>query len=121
MDEAVSRLRSASTLLLPLLAMLACGNARAQALSDPTRPPANLLAPAGVASVPVSSAPRVQSILIARQTGGRHVAVIDGQTVRLGENFRGARLERMTETEVTLVKGNERQVLRLFPASPAAK
>ena len=61
----------------------------------------------------------MQSVLIARHAGGRHVAVIDGQTVRLGEQFRGARVARMTQNEVVLVKGKERRVLRLFPRAPA--
>ena len=57
----------------------------------------------------------LQSVLIARHPGGRHVAVIDGQTVALGEQFKGARVARMTDNEVVLVKGNSRQILKLFP------
>jgi MSHA biogenesis protein MshK len=53
------------------------------------------------------------------------VAVIDGQTVRLGERYKGAQLTQMTETEVVLQRGSERQVLKLFPApqkaTPAAQ
>jgi MSHA biogenesis protein MshK len=43
--------------------------------------------------------------------------VIDGETVRLGGTFRGAVLVRMTETEVELQRGRERQVLKLFAAA----
>ena len=42
--------------------------------------------------------------------------MIDGETVRLGGSFRGARVARMTENQVELVRGRERQVLRLEPA-----
>ena len=104
------------------LAGASCLPAAAQALRDPTRPPAPLI-PGGAgarAAAPVSSGPRLQSVLIARQPGGRHVAVIDGETVRLGGSFRGARVARMTENQVELVRGRERQVLRLDPADSTA-
>jgi MSHA biogenesis protein MshK len=114
MDKAVK--------LFALIAMLAAGAAQAQApaLADPTRPPP-LLAPtsAGAPSAGTSGAPVLQSVLIGRQAGGRQVAVIDGETVRLGGSFRGAVLVRMTETEVELQRGRERQVLKLFAAAGA--
>ena len=97
------------------LAAACCLPAAAQALRDPTRPPA-FLVPGGAgarAAAPVSSGPQLQSILIARQPGGRHVAVIDGETVRLGDSYRGARVARMTPNEVELVRGSERRVLKL--------
>jgi MSHA biogenesis protein MshK len=106
-------------LLLCLATLALHGAAPAQALNDPTRPPASLYTPAvDPDAAPASKEPQLQSVLIARHAGGRHVAVIDGQTVRLGEQFRGARVARMTQHEVVLVNGKERRVLRLFP--PAA-
>ena len=105
-------------------ALACCLPAAAQALRDPTRPPAFLM-PGGAgarAAAPATSGPQLQSILIARQPGGRHVAVIDGETVRLGDSYKGARVARMSANEVELVRGNERRVLKLnAPASaPAA-
>lgn len=91
-------------------------SAHAQSLQDPTRPPAQAGWPAGLDTA-ASSGPQLQSVLIARQPGGRHVAVIDGETVRLGDTFRGARVARMTQTEVELVRGRERQVLKLYGAT----
>jgi MSHA biogenesis protein MshK len=104
--------------LLVLAALLAAGSAGAQALADPTRPPPLLLArtPAGAQAASPSSGPVLQSVLVGRQAGGRQVAVIDGETVRLGATFRGAVLVRITETEVELQRGRERQVLKLFAA-----
>ena len=52
-------------------------------------------------------------MLIARQPGGRHIAVIDGETLRLGEFYKGARVARIAQDEVELVRGRTRQVLRL--------
>lgn len=104
-----------ATLVAPL--------ASAQALQDPTRPPAALMAVAkGGAGAPVvHEGPRLQSILAARTPGGRHVAVIDGQTVRPGDMFKGSRVEHMTQTEVVLSKDGKKQVLKLFPATVAGR
>ncbi|MDY0975054.1 hypothetical protein SOM61_08775 [Massilia sp. CFBP9012] len=119
MDEAVKNL------FLTALACLALAQpAAAQALLDPTRPPPGMdrIAPELAAA---DDAPRLQSVLIARHAGGRHVAVIDGETVRLGETFKGARVARVSANEVVLVRGAERQVLRMdapLPGmTPAAK
>jgi MSHA biogenesis protein MshK len=110
MDEAV-KLSAA----LALCAACALHPAGAQALADPTRPPAIMARPAGGSPVAaVAAGPVLQSVLIGREAGGRQVAVIDGETVRLGGSFRGAVLVRITETEVELRRGHERQVLKLF-------
>jgi MSHA biogenesis protein MshK len=92
--------------------------AQAQALQDPTRPPAAAMA-ASAAPAAASSGPRLQSILVGREAGGRRLAVIDGETVRLGEQFHGARVARIGDNEVELVRGSERQVLRLYALEAA--
>jgi len=114
MDEAVKK-----TLVLALMSLLSAG-AAAQALDDPTRPPAAAAAGYAAAAAQPSSGPQLQSVLVGRAPGGRHLAVIDGETVRLGEQFRGARVARIGETEVELVRGRERQVLRLYAADATA-
>ena len=108
MDEAVKTLLAAAL-------TLAAGAAAAQALQDPMRPPASLMtATAGVGPAPApAAAPQLQTILIGRAPGGRHLAVIDGETVRPGDDFHGARVARIADNEVELVRGRERQVLRL--------
>ncbi|GAB3409975.1 hypothetical protein NX774_08000 [Massilia agilis] len=87
--------------------------AHAQSLQDPTRPP--VLSTAGDAGA-VATGPQLQSVLISRQPGGRHVAVIDGDTVRLGDQYKGARVTRIKQNEVELVRGKEHQVLKLTTA-----
>jgi MSHA biogenesis protein MshK len=122
MDEVVKR---ACACLLFAFAFGCSGLVSAQALQDPTRPPANLIArqpgdaAAGAAAAPVKAAPRLQSVLIARQPGGRHVAVIDGETLRLGDSYKGARVTRIEQNEVELSRGKTRQVLTLNAAAPA--
>ena len=103
--------------VLLLLAALCCGAAGAQTLTDPMRPPAAAMAPTGApsAAVVVPNEPQLQSVLISRRPGGRQVAVIDGQTVRLGEKFKDAVLVKMSETEVVLRRGSVQHTLKLYP------
>lgn len=111
-------MKTLTALTLAALA-LSSTSCAAQALIDPTRPPA-ALGPRLDAGGAGDGLPRLQSVLISPRQGGRHVAVIDGETVRLGDSYKGARVARMTQTEVELVRGRERQVLRLESSPPAA-
>jgi MSHA biogenesis protein MshK len=115
MDEALTPPKAAKAVKAAALALLfaAGAHAQAQALQDPTRPPAAAQA-SSVAQASAATGPRLQSILVAREAGGRHLAVIDGETVRLGGQFHGARVARIGDNEVELVRGGERQVLRLY-------
>jgi MSHA biogenesis protein MshK len=115
MDDVVMRI--ALALSAPLLAQ---ASATAQGLQDPTRPPVQLVARAG-GPLATPTGPQLQSVLIASGAGGRQVAVIDGETVRLGETFHGARVVRMTQSEVELARGRERQILKLNRVEPATR
>lgn len=90
---------------------------QAQPVQDPTRPPAQLLRPS--AAEPAVHAPQLQSILIGRAAGGRRVAVIDGDTVRVGDLVGGARVAAITPSAVILARAGQRQTLTL-PAADAA-
>lgn len=121
MGEHRPQARVATAALLALLSLSNSPVAHAQALPDPTRPPAFLQRGGSAAdsSAPATPAlPQLQSILIARHPGGRHVAVIDGHTLRPGDKHRGAVLTSITDSEVVLQSGKKRQVLRLFPVPP---
>jgi len=113
MDEAVKR----STILPAALLALASWGAKAQALQDPMRPPASMgmigAGAGGSGAGANATGPQLQTILIGRAPGGRHLAVIDGETVRPGDSFHGARVARIADNEVELLRGRERQVLRL--------
>jgi len=115
MDEAVTTVCKAAALAL---LFGAAAPVQAQALRDPTQPPAAAALGAGV-QASAASGPRLQSILVARAAGGRRLAVIDGETVRLGEQFHGARVARIGDNEVELVRGAERQVLRVYALEAA--
>jgi MSHA biogenesis protein MshK len=84
--------------------------AHAQALADPTRPPAVAEAGEGDRLAPPPS--RLQSVLI---SPARKLAVIDGKTVSLGGTVEGATLVAIRESEVVLQKGAERETLKLNP------
>jgi len=87
----------------------------AQRLPDPTRPPAAALqAPFGAGTGAAADVlPQLQSVMLGA-AGGPRIAVIDGQSVRVGESFRGARVVRIADSEVELQRGRERQVLHLY-------
>ena len=86
----------------------------AQRLPDPTRPPAAALqAPPGTGAAAADVLPQLQSVMLGA-AGSRRTAVIDGQSVRVGESFRGARVVRIADSEVELQRGRERQVLYLY-------
>ncbi len=92
----------------------------AQALPDPTRPPAAWLAAqakaapgtamAGVAEP--ESVPRLQSLLIGPS---RRYAIIEGQLVGVGDTFGDARVVEVRPTEVVLRSERGTQTLKLFP------
>jgi len=112
--------------LLMSLLFATANSAGAQAVQDPTRPPQALIKPvAGAAS---AGAPQLQSILVARGPGGRRVAVIDGNMVRVGDMVSGARVTGMTATAVQLQRGGKRETLKMTapeddvpaPAIPAS-
>ncbi|HJV85658.1 MAG TPA: MSHA biogenesis protein MshK [Noviherbaspirillum sp.] len=96
-----------------LAVALLCGGslqAAAQALTDPTRPPAVVNADAQAGEV--ATGPVLQSILISSH---RAEAIINGRTVKAGDKVGEATVVRITESEVLLRNGREQQALKLFP------
>lgn len=84
----------------------------AQALVDPTRPPASLGAePAGNGQA-VPAGPVLQSVLISPR---RKEAIISGQAVKVGDKVGEATVVRIAEDQVLLRRGKEIETLKLFP------
>lgn len=108
----VERLTGARVLCV-LTALAASPAAAAQAtLPDPTRPPA-ASADEGTRTAPAregSPLHRLQSVLISPE---RKLAVIDGRTVLLGGRIDDATVVAITETGVTLRRGERTEVLPL--------
>ncbi len=83
----------------------------AQALTDPTQPPLELLRAATAGAAPRTP---LQSILL---SSARKGAILNGQYVPLGGHFGNATLVKITETEVTLKSDQALEVLQLYPSS----
>ena len=109
MDQVMKH--SALAVLLALLGLPGLQGAIAQDLPDPTRPAIGLGSGNAAAATPA----QLQVVLIGRGPAARKVAVISGQTLRIGDKFDGAVLAGISENEVVLRNGNKMQVLKLFP------
>lgn len=109
MDESVNkRIMRILTRGMLLLAVSASA-AAVENLPDPTRPvTSQAIADRGAAS----SGPVLQSVLVA---SGRRVAMVDGQTVKVGDKVGEARVVKIAESEVVLRNGKELKTLKLFP------
>jgi MSHA biogenesis protein MshK len=88
--------------------VLACSAAGAQEVIDPTRPPQYVDSAGNLEG----SGTGLQSVFI---SDTRKAALIGGQLVELGKKYGDATLVRVAESEVTLARGKEMQVLHLFP------
>lgn len=85
------------------LALLFLAPAAFAQSADPTRPPANWLAPPAVdgqAGDAMAGGLRLQSVLLPQ--GGKPLAIISGKTVQVGERIDGATLVRLSEHQAVL-------------------
>lgn len=96
--------------LLVLALSGAC--AYAEEMTDPTRPPAAVAAPAAAGAAAENQPAGLQSIIISKS---RRAAIIDGETVELGGKHGDAKLIEVNEGSVVLQGAQGRQVLTLFP------
>jgi hypothetical protein len=101
--------------LVMCIAFLAPGSApaMAQALTDPTRPPAALAPDVPAVEGAASPVHTLQSVIISPQ---RKAAIINGVLVELGGKYGDAVLTKVAEDEVVLSRDNSREVLKLYPA-----
>jgi MSHA biogenesis protein MshK len=98
-------------------ALMLCASSAAQALTDPTRPPLELMSAATAAAVGAAGRTPLQSILL---SSARKGAIISGQYVPLGGTFGKATLVRISATEVTLKSDHGLEVLQLYPPNEKA-
>jgi MSHA biogenesis protein MshK len=94
---------------------LSCPPALAQTgnASDPTRP--SNVAEAPGANATASASAGLQAVIL--RSNGKSVAVINGQTVAVGDMLGAARLVSLTANEAVLSGPNGREVLKLAPAA----
>lgn len=108
--------RSVLAVLLALVGLSGLPSAGAQGLPDPTRPAIGPGSGSGSGNAAAATPAQLQVVLIGRGPAARKVAVISGQTLRIGDKFDGAVLASISENEVVLRNGSKVQVLKLFPA-----
>jgi MSHA biogenesis protein MshK len=79
----------------------------AGALQDPTAPPV-MVAPGDAAgsSIPLTAI---------KQIGNQRIAIIGGQEIAVGGRYQGARVVRITESEVVLRRDGDTTVHKLYP------
>jgi hypothetical protein len=90
-------------------ALTLSAGSNAQTLTDPTRPPLELMSDAAAGAARHTP---LQSILL---SSARKGAIINGQYVALGGVYGKAKLIRITATEVTLKSAEGLEVLQLYP------
>ena len=105
--------RSSFILMVALTVVLPGVPVRAQALTDPTQPPAALAVEAPAVSGAISPVQQLQSVIISPK---RKAAIINGVLVELGGKYGDAVLTRVAEDEVVLSSNGSREVLKLYPA-----
>ncbi len=110
MSEAIGKLLLQSGFLMGVF--LGTPASFADTLGDPTRPPASVEFLQESRGSVATSVPILQSIIMSQ---GRRMAIINGQSVRLGEKFGAARLEKINESEVVLRVGGNLETLKLYP------
>jgi MSHA biogenesis protein MshK len=96
-----------------VVALSLCAGSAAQALSDPTRPPLEMISTSATGAAPQTP---LQSILLSSTRKG---AIISGQYVPLGGVYGNAKLIGITATGVTLKGDHGLEVLQLY--SPMEK
>ena len=104
------RLMRHPSILLAMVCMAVASTAVAQALRDPTRPPA--MSAKGVAGKAEQSGWILQSVLISPE---RRYAIINGEVVPVGGSIAGAELVAIAEERVTLRTSEGLRILHLFP------
>ncbi len=103
----------AVVLLVALMGATTGAPAKAQGLTDPTRPPAEIAVKAPAVEVGVVQLHQLQSVIISPT---RRAAIIDGVVVELGAKYGDAVLTKVTEDEVVLRSDGSQEVLKLYPA-----
>lgn len=105
-----AHLTRAAFLALALAGLVALP-AIAQSVVDPTRPAGGAPVPSGQ-SLAAPAGPHLQSVLVSPQ---RRVAIINGETVTVGDMVGEARVVRILESEVVLRAGDEVRIVKMYP------
>jgi len=99
------------TLSLVLVISLGAPRSLAQGLSDPTRPPREIIGGFADTYEPGASWSPAQVVIISKD---RRQVTINGRTVSLGGRYGDATLVRISDEEIVLRKGDATEVIKLY-------
>jgi MSHA biogenesis protein MshK len=99
------------TAALAVIAVLGAPRVLAQGLSDPTRPPREILGGSADAYAPAAGSSPVQVVIISKN---RRQATINGQTVNLGGRYGNATVVRITDEEIVLQRPEATETIKLY-------
>jgi len=99
------------TLGFALIISLGAPRSLAQGLSDPTRPPRQILGGGAGAAEPAANLSPAQIVIISTD---RRQATINGRTVALGGRYGDATLVRISDEEIVLRRGDTTEVIKLY-------
>jgi len=99
------------TLSLALVISLGAARVLAQGLSDPTRPPREIIGGSAGAYEPAESSSPVQVVIISKD---RRQATINGRTVNLGERYGNATVVGISDEELVLQRPEATETIKLY-------
>ena len=99
------------TLGFALIISLGAPRSLAQGLTDPTRPPREILGGGAGAAEPAANLSPAQIVIISTD---RRQATINGRTVALGGRYGDATLVRISDEEIVLRRGDTTEVIKLY-------
>jgi MSHA biogenesis protein MshK len=99
------------TLGFALIVSFGAQRSHAQGLSDPTRPPGEILGGGASAAEPAGNSSPAQVVIISKN---RSHATINGRTVVLGGRYGDATLVRISDEEIVLRRGDTTEVIKLY-------
>jgi MSHA biogenesis protein MshK len=99
------------TAILAVTAALGAPRVLAQGLSDPTRPPPEILGGSADGYEPAASSSPAQVVIISKD---RRQVTINGRTVSLGERYGNATVVRITDEEIVLQRPEATETIKLY-------
>ena len=99
------------TAILAVIAALGGPRVLAQGLSDPTRPPPEILGRSADGYEPAASSSPAQVVIISKD---RHQVTINGRTVNLGERYGNATVVRISDEEIVLQRPEATETIKLY-------
>jgi len=99
------------TLALALVTTLGAPPVLAQGLSDPTRPPREIIGGSADTYEPAGGWSPVQVVIISKD---RRQATINGRTVNLGERYGNATVVGISDEEIVLQRPEATEIVKLY-------